>query len=66
MMDKRQVNLNDPAFEPSVEDFERLRRAASASVRAESSMLAARRQLPFITFHLCESCDGFSSFFART
>lgn len=59
MMDKRQVNLNGPAFEPRVEDFERLRRAGS-------SMLAARRQLPFITFHLCESCDGLSSFFART
>ncbi len=43
MMDKRQVNLNDPTLEPSVEDFESLCRAAGDSVRAESAMLAARR-----------------------
>ena len=44
MMGKRQANLNDPAFEPSLEDLKRLCRAAGDSVRAESETLARRKR----------------------
>ena len=43
-MENKSVDLTDPAFEPTLEDFNKLRAATVAAVQAETAMLAERRK----------------------
>lgn len=43
-MSDKPINLNDPACEPSLQDFERLRVGIEKSLREEDAMLAEKRR----------------------